>query len=175
MVSLSNHEGIPLPTDVMTQRVFALLARALRFLTGCAFAVLIGAVLLQVVTRVALPASPVWTEELSRFALLHLVALGAGLALRAGDLVNVDLVIAALPAGARRRLEAFVMLGIVAFAIVLMSPTLEFVEIGAFQTSPALAWQMTWIHLSVFIIPVSLTLFALERLMTLLAPPVKAA
>lgn len=175
MASLSNHEGVPSPSVIMIQRVFALLARALRFLTGCAFAVLIGAVLLQVVTRVALPASPVWTEELSRFALLHLVALGAGLALRAGELVNVDLVIAALPAGARRRLEVFVMLGIVVFAVLLMSPALEFVEIGAFQTSPALAWPMTWIHLSVFIVPVSLTLFALERLMTLIAPPDRAA
>src|SRR5262245_33517510 len=148
----------------MVQRVFASLTILLRFLTGCAFAVLLGAVLLQVFTRVALPSSPVWTEELSRFALLHLVALGAGLALRAGDLVNVDLVITALSPAARRWLEALVMAGIIAFCLLLLSPMSEFVEIGAFQTSPALGWQMTWIHLSVLIIPISLSLFALERL-----------
>jgi len=158
----------------MTRRMIILLfdriATALRWLTALAFGVLLGAVLLQVTTRLALPTSPVWTEELSRFALLYLVALGAGLALRGGELVNVDLLIAALSEASRRRLEAFVMAGIVVFACVLFPPCWEFVGIGQFQTSPALGWQMTWLHLIVLIAPLSLALFALERLVVLLTP-----
>ncbi|HEX6980670.1 MAG TPA: TRAP transporter small permease [Alphaproteobacteria bacterium] len=151
----------------MLVRLFGSLATLLRALTGIAFAVLIAAVLLQVVTRLALPVSPVWTEELSRFALLYLVALGGGLALRTGELVNVDLLLTALPERGRRWLEAVAMVGVICFAATLVPPALEFVAIGEFQTSPALGWQMTWIHLIVLIAPLSLALFAIERLVTL--------
>ncbi len=151
----------------MLIRLFGSLVTLLRVLTGAAFAVLIAAVLLQVVTRLALPESPVWTEELSRFALLYLVALGGGLALRTGELVNVDLLLTALSERGRRWLEAIAMVGVICFAAALVPPALEFVAIGEFQTSPALGWQMTWIHLIVLIAPLSLALFAIERLVTL--------
>jgi TRAP-type transport system small permease protein len=67
-----------------------------RAMTGIAFAVLMASVLIQVVGRL-IGNSPVWTEELTRFALLFLAAFGAGLSLKTGDLVNVDLVCEALP------------------------------------------------------------------------------
>jgi TRAP-type transport system small permease protein len=56
-----------------------------------AFAVIIVAVTVQVVSRNFLPFSPAWTEELTRFALLYLAAFGIGLAYRSGDLVNIDI------------------------------------------------------------------------------------
>lgn len=154
----------------MIQRLSRGLEVLLGSLTAIAFAVLIGAVLLQVASRLFLPRAPVWTEELSRFCLLYMVALAAGLALRTGDLVNVDIVTAALPAKARRVLEAVVMVGIVGFGALLVQPALQFVRIGGFQTSPALGWSMTFIHLIVLIAPVTLILFALQRLLVLLRP-----
>ncbi len=63
---------------------------------GLAFAVLMGSVLIQVVGRLTGNA-PVWTEELTRYALLYMIAFGAGLALRTGDLVNVDVISETLP------------------------------------------------------------------------------
>ena len=69
---------------------------ASRIAVGIAFAVLCTSVLIQVLGR-SFAASPVWTEELTRFALLYLAAFGAGLSYRSGDLVNVDLVCEALP------------------------------------------------------------------------------
>jgi TRAP-type C4-dicarboxylate transport system permease small subunit len=63
-------------------RTFELLARVFRALAGVSFAVLIASVLIQVVSRVMLPQSPVWTEELSRFMLLYLTAFGCGVAIR---------------------------------------------------------------------------------------------
>lgn len=55
----------------------------------CVFAVLSSAgllaiaavVLLQVVARVALPSAPVWTEELSRYLFIHMIAISSGLVL----------------------------------------------------------------------------------------------
>ena len=49
-----------------------------RALVGIAFLVLIVAVLVQVTGRLS-GSSPVWSEELTRFALLYLAAIGAGL------------------------------------------------------------------------------------------------
>ena len=69
---------------------------ASRVATGLAFAVLSASVLIQVLGR-TFAGSPIWTEELTRFGLLYLAAFGAGLSLRSGDLVNVDLVCEALP------------------------------------------------------------------------------
>lgn len=140
-----------------------LIHRALRLAVGLAFLAMIVAVVVQVVSRVALPWSPVWTEELSRFALLYLVAFAAPLALRAGDLVNVDVLVLALPPGARRLLEILVLLLCAGFCALLVRPALLFTEIGAFQTSPALGWRMTWIHATVLLAPALLGLAALER------------
>ena len=61
-----------------------------RVAVGVAFAVLCAAVLIQVLGRSVFNASPVWTEELTRFALLYLAAFGVGLSYRSGDLVRQD-------------------------------------------------------------------------------------
>jgi len=134
-----------------------------RLLTGLAFGTLIASVLIQVVSRLALPSSPVWTEELSRFALLYMVAAGCGLAIRSGELVNVDLFTVLLPERIRYGLELLVQLVVIVFLASLILPAWKFVQVGAFQTSPALGWKMSLIHFIVFLAPISLILFALER------------
>ncbi len=70
------------------------LTRVARFLVGLSFSVLIVSVTIQVLGRSGFFDSPVWTEELTRFALLYLTAFGVGLSYLTGDLVNVDIVCA---------------------------------------------------------------------------------
>lgn len=142
---------------------------ALRVAVGACFAVLIGAVILQVVSRLTLPNPPVWTEELSRFCLLFCAALGGGLALRSGELVGVDLVTMVLPRAGRRAVEVLVCLAMIAFSILLLAPAWDFVDIGSLQTSPALGWNMFWVHMAVLLAPITLALGALERLIRVLA------
>ena len=50
----------------------------LRLGVGISFLILIGAVTVQVVGRSFVGSSPVWTEELTRFALLYLAGFGTG-------------------------------------------------------------------------------------------------
>lgn len=139
-----------------------------RFCLGVSFTVLIVAVLVQVLGR-AFSASPVWTEELTRFALLYMCAFGVGLAWRSGDLVNVDIVCESLPGQWPRRLRLLAALISGALCVFLLIPAWKFVSIGAFQTSPAMGLQMTYVHLSVFIFLFSLTLFALLRVLSMLS------
>jgi TRAP-type C4-dicarboxylate transport system permease small subunit len=154
------------------RRTFTLLTEGLaalcRVAVGLAFAVMIGAVLLQVLGRSGIGSAPVWTEELTRFGLLFLAACGAGLAFRSGDLVNVDLVSEALPGRGpwlMRLLSAVATLG---FCLLLIGPSLHYVRIGAMQTSPALGWRMDWIHASVLVLLGTLAVFAAVRVLAML-------
>lgn len=142
------------------------LTRVCRIAIGISFAVLIVAVLTQVIGR-TLGSSPVWTEELTRFALLYIAAIGAGLSLQSGDLVNVDIFCDAFGTRASRGFKLVSSILTIAMCALLVVPAWQFVSIGALQTSPALGLRMIWIHLSVFVLLVLLGLFASLRMIKL--------
>ena len=135
---------------------------------GLAFLVLIVAVLTQVVGR-TLGSSPVWTEELTRFAMLYMVAFGAGLSLRSGDLVNVDMV-CELPAAPwpwrLRLLSALLTFLLCAF---LVPVSWKYVSIGSLQTSPAMGLRMDFVHLSITALLAILGLFAALRVISMIS------
>jgi TRAP-type C4-dicarboxylate transport system permease small subunit len=141
----------------------------LRLLVGLCFTALLVAVAVQVVSRLAMPNPPVWTEELSRFCLLFCAAFGIGLALRSGELVGVDLLTMLLPGPAKAVVEGLSCLMMMGFGIMLVQPAWSFVDIGSLQTSPALQWNMFWVHMAVLIAPLSLVLAAAERLLRVAA------
>lgn len=136
--------------------------------TGAAFFVLMAAVLTQVLGR-TLASSPVWTEELTRFAMLFMVALGAGLAFRSGDLVNVDIVCESLPGHWPRRLRLFSATATFALCAILIPAAWKYVSIGKLQTSPALGVRMDFVHLSVLLMLVVLAVFSLLRVVSMIA------
>ena len=135
---------------------------------GLSFAILIGAVLLQVVGRMT-NSSPVWTEELTRYALLYMVAFGAGLAFRTGDLVNVDVVSESLPGRLPWILRLIAALGTAGLAAFLLPHAWKFVSIGKMQTAPALEIRMDFVHFTVWLMLAGLALFGLLRLVGMLA------
>ncbi|MDP5308695.1 TRAP transporter small permease [Paracoccus spongiarum] len=140
----------------------------LRAGTGIAFAVLIGAVTIQVVGRSFVGSSPVWTEELTRFALLYLAGFGTGLALLSGDLVNVDLVSEGMPGAWPWRLRLLSAALVLGFCALLIGAAWRFTAIGAMQTSPAMAVPMNYVHGSVLLLLAMLALAALARLIAML-------
>lgn len=131
--------------------------------TGAAFMVIIIAVVIQLLGRSGVIAPLIWTEELTRFALLWLAACGAGLALQSGDLVNVDIVSEALPGNWPWRLRMLGAAGTAIFAFALISPALFFTQIGTRQTAPALGIHMNWVHVTSLVALVVLGLFATLR------------
>jgi TRAP-type C4-dicarboxylate transport system permease small subunit len=141
--------------------------RLAEILVGLAFLVLIISVTIQVVGRSALFDSPVWTEELTRFALLYLTAFGVGLSYLRGDLVNVDVVCESLPGRIPWFLRLVSAVIIIVLSVALMWPAWKFTEIGAFQTSPALGWRMDYIHGSMLVLLGILVLFSLIRVCSL--------
>lgn len=134
-----------------------------RLLIFAAFVILMGSVLLQVFSRTFLSTAPVWTEELTRFCLIFMAALGAGLALRSGDMVNVDLVCESLPGRAPFALRLISALITAGFALVLLPAAWAYTAIGMRQTAPSLGWRMDFIHASMIVLFVILALWALLR------------
>ena len=142
--------------------ILYVLTRVSQVATGIAFSVMIAAVMIQVLGRM-LGNSPVWTEELTRFALLYLAAFGVGLSYRSGDLVNVDLVSEALPGPWPRRLRLVSAFATMALCLALLVPAALFTGIGAMQTSPALGWRMDFIHVTMFVLLACLLVFSLAH------------
>lgn len=156
----------------LAERLSALdngLTRLCRVGLFISFMVLIAAVMIQVVGRTVVQSSPVWTEELTRFALLYLTAFGAGLALRSGDLVNVDLFSESLPGVGPWILRLFSAICIVIVCVLLLQPSWAYTSIGAMQTSPTLGIRMNFIHASITVLLVFLILFALLRILLMLS------
>ena len=149
-------------------RVEAWAVRLCRIGVGLSFATLMAAVLIQVVGR-SVGSSPIWTEELTRYAMLYTVAFGAGLSFRSGDLVNVDVLTAALPLRGQRGLRIAGAALTAAMCLALLWPAWRYVSIGRIQTSPALLVRMDLIHLSVLVLLALLALFAALRLWAMLA------
>lgn len=135
---------------------------------GISFATLIVVVLIQVIGRSA-GTSPVWTEELTRFALLFMTAFGVGLSFRTGDLVNVDVVCESLPAPFPRVLRLISAALTAALALILVPYSWKFTSIGKMQTSPALGLRMDLVHFTVTLLLALLFVFAALRVVNMLA------
>lgn len=148
-------------------RIVPTLILVSRIATGIAFSVLIFSVIVQVLGR-TFSDSPVWTEELTRFALLFLAAFGVGLSFRTGDLVNVDIVSEALPDRWSWRLRLIAALATAVLCLMLLGPAWLFTSIGVLQTSPALGWRMDFIHISMLVTVGSLFVFAVIRVINML-------
>lgn len=152
---------------MLIRNIQSFVERVCRIGLGLAFCVLIGTVLYQVVGR-TIGASSVWTEELTRYALLYVAAFGVGLSLVSGDLVNVDVVCEFLPGKWPRRLRAFSAAVTALLCLLLIGPAWKYTSIGSLQTSPALGLRMDFVHASVLILLVLLLIFSALRLISML-------
>ncbi|MEQ5777423.1 TRAP transporter small permease [Thalassospira sp. NFXS8] len=154
---------------MIATRLYALLIALCRIMTGVAFGLLFATVLIQVFARTFLPESPVWTEEFTRQCLLYMAAFGVGLSYRNGELVNVELVTDILPAPIQKTLLFASAVLTTVFAGLLVMPAWQFVSIGKWQTSPALGVRMDFVHASVFVLLILLSLFAALRVVRMIA------
>ncbi len=139
-----------------------------RLLILAAFLLLSASVLLQVFARTFLSTAPVWTEELTRFCLLYIAAFGAGLALRSGDMVNVDLISENLPGRGPWVLRLICAVLTVIFSGLLLSAAWDYMRIGVRQSAPSLGWRMDFIHASMLVLLLTLGLWALMRVFEML-------
>ncbi|GAB1583716.1 MULTISPECIES: TRAP transporter small permease [Phyllobacteriaceae] len=133
--------------------------------TVAAFAVLIIVVTLQVLGRIPGISAPIWTEEVSRFALLYLVAFSCGLAALDGELVNVDLVTSMLPAKVQVAIDKLVDVATIVFSLMIIPGAYAYVMNSFGERARSFDAPMVIVYITILIIPVSLAFFYLGRLL----------
>jgi len=104
--------------------VLAKFDRGFLWLNRALLMVLLGTmsvmVFANVVLRYTTGDSLVWAEELSRYLMIWLTFLGAGLVLRYGGHLAIDNMQDVVPARGARMLRALILLGVAAFALIMM-------------------------------------------------------
>ncbi len=128
--------------------------------TFAAFSIMLLAALAGTMARY-LPFMPTiaWGEEVTRYAGIWSVFLVAGLGIRSGTHLGVDLFTRKLPPRARRANFIVVYSLMLGFALLLLHYGIRIVIENTGQYSAALEWPMAWIYLCV---PVGAVLMIVE-------------
>ncbi|MGB6008187.1 TRAP transporter small permease [Castellaniella sp.] len=113
-----------------------------------AFILMFGAVLAQVAVRTFTPFSIVGTEEIANYSQLWLVMMGAGVALRFGRHVAVDVLVTLIPKRVRSWIQIINAMFIFWFLALVFKGSLPLIDMGAFQKSPALGLPMWAVYAS---------------------------
>jgi len=130
----------------------------------CVFG-LILTVLFQILTRrFFVEQAPAWTEEASRFFFVYAISFAAGLAQKDDEFVSMDYVYRKMNAGARRIADLTInALSIVLF-LVMAVYSVQFIWLGAVETSPSLGLPMAIAFASMLVMSGSLTYFLTVQL-----------
>lgn len=108
-------------------------------------------VLLQVCSRLFLPFSIAWTEELSRYLFIYMVALSVGVVLRQHRNISVELFHHQLGLRMRAAFQVLICLLIAVFAFLVLPYAWQYAQNGTWQTSPTLRVPMLYIFFSTVI------------------------
>lgn len=142
-------------------RLAGALDRVLLTLAVIALVGLSLTVLLQVASRLFLPITLSWTEELTRYLFIYMVAMGTGVVQHRHRHVNVELFHGWLGFRGRAAYLALISAITFAFTLVVLPNAWQFAQIGAFQTSPTLRIPMLYIFFSSVVLFGTLLLYSL--------------
>lgn len=118
-------------------------------------------VFVNVVSRYVFGDSLNWSEEVSRYLMIWVTYLGAGLAMREGKHVAIEYGQGLLPRWLQPWFRGLLALVILGFMGVLMVVGVQFSEFAWRQRSPVMQWPMGAVYLA---IPIGALLFALHFL-----------
>ena len=105
-------------------------------------------VLLQICSRLFLPFSIAWTEELSRYLFIYMVALSVGVVLRQHRNISVELFHHLLGPRMQAAFQVLICALIGLFAFLVLPFAWQYAQNGAWQTSPTLSIPMLYIFFS---------------------------
>lgn len=116
---------------------------------------------LQVIGRYVFREPPFWTEEVSRFLFIYLVAFGAGLAVKYKGYVNLDVFTHMMPPAVQKLLALVVNAMLIGFLAVFFAESIDLVGKVQYQRSPVLGLSMSYPYAALLGISGSVILFLL--------------
>lgn len=112
------------------------------------FLIMLSAVLYQVVGRFFTRIAFAGTEEIAIYAQVWLVMVGAGVAMRYGRHVAIDVLVTQLPVPLARVLNILIASACLWFLYIVFMSTLPLVDMGFYERSPAMAIPMWTMYVS---------------------------
>jgi TRAP-type transport system small permease protein len=140
-------------------RIVDCIRRVVRLFVIAAFVYMCVAVFAQVLGRYIFNYSIDWAVETATWAQIWIVLLGSGLAMQRGMHVSIDILAQMFPLKVARVASVAIAIGCVWFLGVVFYGSFPLIEVGTFQTSPALQYPMWVIYLG---LPIGASYFALE-------------
>lgn len=139
------------------------LERILISLGVLCFLFLIAVVLLQIATRLFIPISISWTEEISRFLFLYIIALVAPIALKERQLVFVDILLSYCSKRIVKVLKIISDLLVSVLSITVLLTSHNYVLLGIGQVAPVTSLPMYVPYFMVFILYLFLSIFSISN------------
>lgn len=127
-------------------------------------AAMIAAVTIQVFARFFLESAPHWTEEAARIFFIYSVGFGAAIGIKNGDFIRLDLINRYLPEKLNKWMNLLTDGAVIVFALVLTIHSIQFVQLGMDELSPALQITMGFVFISITLIGLSVVLFTAVHL-----------
>ena len=124
----------------------------------------VGCILYQIFARLALPTAPSWTEEAARLFFVLAIGCAAGLALRSNEYVSFDYFVRRMPPAGQRRVGQLIDVLTLVLFVLFTYQAGRFVVQGLAERSPSLKFPMAVPFAGVFILGLSLSVYALRRL-----------
>ena len=132
------------------------IGRILKFGTLLSAWGLIVTVLLQIFFRFSPFQTPSWTEEASRLFFIYAMSFAAGLAMKTGYYVHLDMLFNRLPTKWQRILnKAIPLITFVLFGVMAVF-SVQFVILGIAEKSPSMGFNMGVAFFSMFVMSVSI-------------------
>jgi len=147
------------PATLVFARIVHGIRRGVQLFVIVAFVYMCVAVFAQVLGRYIFNYSIDWAVETATWAQIWIVLLGSGLAMRRGMHVSIDVLAQMFPLQVARVASVAIVIACVWFLGVVFYGSLPLIEVGSFQTSPALQFPMWVIYLG---LPIGASYFALE-------------
>lgn len=124
----------------------------------------IGSVLLQIYARFFMSSAPSWTEEASRFFFIYAMSFAAGLALKDGEYVFLDIVYTKLSVAKKKLIDIAVPTLVTVLFLILGIYSLSFIHLGIDEKSSSVGFSMALSFTSIFIMAVSVSVFSVQEL-----------
>lgn len=126
---------------------------------------MILSVAIQVFTRFFMDSAPHWTEEVSRIFFVFAIAFGAGLAVRDRSYVQLDYFMNKFSEDNRAKIQLAISILVILFGALISVYSLQFIQLGASETSPSLQINMSFVFSSMFIMGVSIVYYSVVTIL----------
>ncbi len=131
---------------------------------------LLATVIIQIYGRFFMDSAPSWTEEAARVFFIYTMSLGAGLALRDNEFVQLDIFFNAMNETWQKWLKVFFAIGTVVLFIVTGLWSLQYVQMGTNEQSPSMGISMAIPFAGITLMAIAVIWYSIKEIIQILRP-----